>query len=62
MMVGLEVEHYGRFLDDRKDTREIKKRICSKVRECSGHPAILCFATANEITASNASWHGSGRV
>jgi GT2 family glycosyltransferase len=32
------------------------------VRECAGHPAVLCYAIGNEIPAGIVRWHGRARV
>jgi beta-galactosidase/beta-glucuronidase len=64
VMVGLSVEQeIGYFIDRKKqDLRRIEDTLRSKVRECAGHPALLCFALGNEIPASIARWIGRRRV
>ena len=58
-MVGLSAEQYLGFLIDRKKTlSEIEMLVRVKVRECAGHPALLCYALGNEIPASVARWLG----
>ena len=59
VMVGLSAEQYLGFLIDRKKTlSEIEMLVRVKVRECAGHPALLCYALGNEIPASVARWLG----
>src|SRR5438034_1283547 len=59
VMAGLSAEQYVGFLIDRKKTlSEIETLVRSKVRECAGHPALLCYALGNEIPASVARWLG----
>src|SRR5439155_889917 len=50
VMVGLSAEQYLGFLIDRKKWMwEIEALVRAKVRECAGHPALLCYALGNEI-------------
>src|SRR5438309_8436401 len=59
VMVGLSAEQYLGFLIDRKKTVfEIEVLVRAKVRECAGHPALLCYALGNEIPALMARWLG----
>jgi len=59
VMVGLSAEQYLGFLIDRKKTvSEIEALVRAKVRECAGHPALLCYALGNEIPALMARWLG----
>src|SRR5213078_2198206 len=63
VMAGLSAEQYIGFLIDRKKTlSEIEALVRSKVRECAGHPALLCYALGNEIPASIARWLGRRTV
>src|SRR5438309_2826689 len=63
VMAGLSAEQYIGFLIDRKKTlSEIEALVRSKVRECAGHPALLCYALGNEIPASSARWLGRRTV
>ena len=62
VMVGLSAEQYAGFLIDRKDAPDVEELICSKVRSCAGHPALLCYALGNEISAPVVRWLGRGRV
>src|SRR5438876_8638405 len=63
VMAGLSAEQYIGFLIDRKKTlSEIETLVRSKVRECAGHPALLCYALGNEIPASVARWLGRRTV
>ena len=32
------------------------------VRQCAGHPAVLCYAIGNEIPASVVRWYGKRRI
>src|SRR2546427_707282 len=59
VMAGLSAEQYLGFLIDRKKTVfEIEALVRAKVRECAGHPALLCYALGNEIPALMARWLG----
>ena len=64
VMVGLSAEQYVGFLIDskQKDAPDIEALIRSRVRECAGHPALLCYALGNEIPASLVRWLGARRV
>src|SRR5688572_4208519 len=62
VMVGLSAEQYAGYLIDRKGAPDIEELICSKVRSCAGHPALLCYALGNEIAAPVVRWLGRGRV
>src|SRR2546423_7738328 len=45
VMVGLSAEQYLGFLIDRKKSvADIEALVRAKVRECAGHPALLCYA------------------
>jgi GT2 family glycosyltransferase len=58
VMVGLAWEQHVAFLEDPRRARDIVARIGRQVRECHGHPAILCYAIGNEIPAAIVRWHG----
>jgi len=63
VMVGLSAEQYiGYLIDKKKSVKEITKIVRAKVRNCAGHPAILCYAIGNEIQAPIARWLGRRRV
>ncbi len=62
VMVGLPWEQHITFLDDRKRRREILERVESGVRQCAGHPAVLCYAVGNEIPSSIVRWYGAERI
>src|SRR5207245_10591179 len=59
---GLPWEQHVTFLDDKELGRAIKERVRAGVRACAGHPAILCYAIANEIPAPIVRWHARWRV
>src|SRR2546422_10369010 len=62
-MVGLSAEQYLGFLIDRKKSvSEIEAVVRAKVRECAGHPALLCYALGNEIPAPMARWLGRRKI
>ena len=61
-MVGLPWEQHVAFLNDRARVGSIEQRIREAVRECSDHPAVLCFAIGNEIPAPIVRWHGRRKV
>src|SRR3989442_10077009 len=62
VMVGLAWEQHVTFLDDHQLVRDIKDRVCAAVRECAGHPAILCYTIGNEIPPSIVRWCGARRI
>ena len=62
VMVGLSAEQYVGFLIDKKGAPDIEAEVRAKVRACSGHPAILCYALGNEIPAPIGRWLGRRRV
>ena len=58
VMVGLPWEQHVAFLDDKATTRRIEERIRAGVKQCAGHPAVLCYTLGNEIPPSIVRWHG----
>jgi O-antigen biosynthesis protein len=62
VMVGLAAERYVGHLNDRRGAQRIADIVRAEVSACSGHPAILCFAVANEIPAPIVRWLGRQRI
>ena len=63
VMVGLSAEQYLGFLVDRKKSvADIEALVRAKVRECAGHPALLCYALGNEIPSTMARWLGRRKI
>ena len=62
VMVGLSAEQYVGYLIDRKGAPNIEELVRTKVRDCAGHPALLCYAIGNEVPASVARWLGRRRL
>ncbi|MCK8600743.1 glycosyltransferase [Desulfoferrobacter suflitae] len=62
VMIGLPWEEHITFLDDRKVARDIENRVRAGVRQCAGHPAVLCYTIGNEIPASIVRWYGNRRI
>ena len=62
VMVGLPWEQHIAFLDDARRANDIVARVRAGVRQCAGHPALLCYAVGNEVPASIVRWHGRRRV
>jgi len=62
VMVGLSAEQYVGYLIDRRNAPDIDALVRAKVRTCAGHPALLCYALGNEISAQMARWLGPERV
>jgi O-antigen biosynthesis protein len=62
VMVGLSLERHVGFLADRKGSPDIKALVRAGVRACAFHPAVLCYAIANEIPASIVRWFGPRRI
>lgn len=52
VMIGLSAEQYVGYLIDKKKANDIYGDIRKKVRKCADHPALLCIAIGNEISAS----------
>jgi O-antigen biosynthesis protein len=62
VMVGLAWEQHVDFLASRARMRSIEDRVRSAVGGCAGHPAVLCYAVANEIPTRVVRWAGRGPV
>jgi GT2 family glycosyltransferase len=62
IMVGLAVERYVGFLADRAGSPDVEALVRAGVRSCAGHPAVLCYAIANEIPAPLVRWFGPRRI
>lgn len=62
IMVGLPWEQHITFLDDKERAGSIERRIRDYVRECGGHPSVLCYAVGNEIPASIVRWYGRKKI
>lgn len=63
VMVGLSAEQYvGYLVDPEKEAPDVAALVRAKVRTVAGHPALLCYAIGNEISASVVRWLGAKRV
>jgi O-antigen biosynthesis protein len=62
VMVGLPWEQHVAFLEERARAGAIERRVREGVRACADHPAVLCYAVGNEISAPIVRWHGARRV
>src|SRR5438094_3776385 len=62
MMVGVPWEQHVAFLEEKSTPGQIEEQLRAGVRNCTGHPAILCYAIGNEIPAAIVRWHGRGPV
>src|SRR5438552_306289 len=62
VMVGLSAEQYVGYLIDRQGAPDVEALVAAKVRDCAGHPGLLCYALGNEIAAPMARWLGPERV
>src|SRR5439155_11306637 len=62
MMVGVPWEQHVAFLEEKSTPGRIEEQLRAGVRNCTGHPAILCYAIGNEIPAAIVRWHGRGPV
>jgi O-antigen biosynthesis protein len=62
VMVGVPWEQHLCFLDDRRRTRAIERRVREDARVLARHPALLCLAIGNEIPAPIVRWHGPRAV
>lgn len=62
VMVGLPWEEHIAFLESKKISQDIEKRVRAGVKSCAGHPALLSFTIGNEIPASIVRWYGRQRI
>lgn len=62
VMVGLPWEQHVAFLDGGEREGDIVARVREFVRECAGHPAVLCYTIGNEIPSPIVRWHGPRKV
>jgi glycosyltransferase involved in cell wall biosynthesis len=62
VMIGLSAEQYVGYLIDRKKSPDIFGIIRQKVRSCADHPALLCIAIGNEVSASIVRWYGRKKI
>src|SRR5262249_12877383 len=62
VMIGLWWEQYTAFLDDQADAELILDDLRKTVSRLAGHPAVLCYAVANEIPPSIVRWYGKTRI
>ena len=61
-MVGMWWEQNTAFLESRERAALMEAKVRTVVRSCAGHPAVLCYAIGNEITASIVRWYGRHRA
>jgi O-antigen biosynthesis protein len=62
VMVGLAAERSVGYLNDSRRVSRLAGAVYEQVRACAGHPAILCYAVANEIPAAIVRWFGRRRI
>src|SRR5206468_4367488 len=62
VMVGLSAEQYAGYLADPQKAPDIDEIIRTRMKTCKGHPALLCSALGNEISASMVRWLGRRKV
>jgi GT2 family glycosyltransferase len=63
VMVGLSAEQYiGYLIDTSKKAPDFEANVREKIRSVKKHPALLCYAIGNEITAPVARWLGRRRI
>jgi GT2 family glycosyltransferase len=62
LMVGLPWAQHVNFLDEPGMAEAVEESVRSEVRQCAGHPAVLCYAVGNEIPAGIVRWLGRKRV
>ena len=62
VMVGLPWEQHITFLDSTSGNAKSGMRSKARIRNCSRHPAILCYALGSEIPAPIARWYGARRI
>ncbi len=61
VMAGIPWEQHMAFLDTGAGGR-IEQAVRGAIRPIAGHPALLCYAVGNEISASIVRWHGHKRI
>ena len=62
VMVGLAWEQHVDFRESAWRAASIERRVRQGVAACAGHPAVLCYAVANEIPARVVRWIGRRKV
>ena len=62
VMVGMWWGQNTAFLDEPGRPEAIEQQVRESVRSCAGHPAVLCYAIANEIPAPIVRYLGHRRV
>lgn len=62
LMVGLPWEQHITFLDSKKHSRDIIRRVKESVEACMQHPSILCYSIGNEIPATVVRWYGPEKI
>jgi O-antigen biosynthesis protein len=62
LMVGLTAERFVGYLTDTRGAPDVDAVLREQVRRCSGHPAVLCYALANEIPTATTRWLGARRL
>src|SRR3712207_6245465 len=62
VMVGLPWEQHITFLDEGRRAGTIEDKVRVGVRDCAGHPAVLCYVIGSEIPASIVRWYGPRRI
>jgi len=62
VMVGLALERYVGYLNDRGGEAKLEAEARAGARACARHPAVLCYVLANEIPAPTVRWFGARRV
>jgi O-antigen biosynthesis protein len=58
VMVGLAAEREVGYLNDGRSVNKIADAVRERVSSHADHPAVLCFAVANEIPTSIVRWFG----
>src|SRR5688572_312083 len=62
VMVGLAWEQHITFLNEPARLDDIMARVRAGVRQCAGHPAVLCYSVGNEIPTAIARWFGPHEI
>lgn len=62
LMVGLAAERCIGYLNDSRRDSEIAHMVCDRAGACWSHPAVLCYAVANEVPAPTVRWFGRRRI
>ena len=62
IMADLPWTNHVAFLNEKKNIKEITRKVRNTARSIANHPALLCYSVGNEIPASIVRYHGKKRI